>query len=436
MLTRRQTLRTLGAAGLAVPVLNACRGADPVPDQPATAGDVRLVKAAVARSTGDPADVEAVVSAVGSFAVDLWDRVGRVAGNLALSPFSIATALAMTANGTAGATARQMLEVLHVDSLTAYNAGMAALSQELASLAGPVSLADGTPDTISLASADQLFGDRGTSWERPFLTVLAKMYGAGMREVDFRADPEAARTSVNEWTSRQTHGRIPDILPQGVVDETTRLVLVNALYFKAPWETPFQESATRTAPFHRIGGGPASVPMMYGDPEGSAVYLEGRHFTGARLPYRDGRLAMTVALPAEPARADAAALAELLGPGGLLLAGEPGVAITMPRWRYRVPVDLGRALVALGMPDAFDPRLADFSPMTAQERLYVSFVLHQTFVAVDEAGTEAAAATAVGMADSAAVRSHSLVLDRPFLFVVHDTAHGTPLFVGRVADPS
>jgi serpin B len=101
-----------------------------------------------------------------------------------------------------------------------------------------------------------------------------------------------------------------------------------------------------------------------------------------------------------------------------------------------VPVDLGRTLVALGMPDAFDPRLADFSPMTAQERLYVSFVLHQTFVAVDEAGTEAAAATAVGMADSAAVRSHSLVLDRPFLFVVHDTAHGTPLFVGRVADPS
>lgn len=435
MLTRRQTLRTLGVAGLAAPALAACGGADSVQDHPA-GGDLRLVKADVARSTGDPAEIDAVVSAMSSFATDLWGRVGAVEGNLALSPFSIATALAMTANGAAGATARQMLEVLHVDSLATYNSGMAALTQELAALAGPVRLADGTGDSISLASADQLFGDRGTTWGRPFLTVLAKMYGAGMREVDFRGDPEAARVAVNAWTSGRTGGRIPDILPKGVVDEMTRLVLVNALYFKAPWENPFQKSSTRTAAFHRTGAGPVPVPMMQGDAEGPAVYLEGRHYTGARLPYRGGRLAMTVALPIQPTDGEGAALAEILGPRTLLGAGEPAVAVTMPRWRYRVPVDLGDALVALGMRDAFDSGLADFSSMTAQERLHVSFVLHQTFVAVDEDGTEAAAATAVGMADSLAIRRHSLVLDRPFLFVVHDAVHGTPLFVGRVADPS
>jgi serpin B len=431
MLTRRQTLRTLGAAGVAAPLLSACTSTDSVQDSPA-AGDLRLAKADVTRSAGDPAAVDGVVAATGSFATDLWGRVGTTGGNLALSPFSIAVALAMTANGAAGATARQMLEVLHTDSLAAYNAGMAALTQQLGDLAGPVTLPDGSRGAISLASTDQLFGDRATTWQRAFLTVLAKQYGAGMLGVDFQGDAERARRLINDWTRDQTHGRIPEILPKGIVDVTTRLVLVNALYFKAPWDTPFEKASTTDATFHRADGSTVTVPMMRGDAEGSAVFLEGEHFTGARLPYRGGRLAMTVALPS--GREDAA-LAELLGPHRLTARGEPAVAVTMPRWRYRVPTDLSDALVALGMTDAFGDR-ADFSRMTSDERLQVAFVVHQAFVAVDEDGTEAAAATAVGMAESAVIGGHALVLDHPFLFVVHDTAHGTPLFIGRVADPS
>ncbi len=432
MLTRRQTLRALGAAGVAAPLVSACG------DERSTHGltggsDLRLVKADVARSAGDPAAIDDVVAAAGSLALDLWGQVGTTDDNLALSPFSIAVALAMTANGAAGKTVRQMLQVLHVDSLATYNAGMAALTQKLESLAGPVTLRDQSTAEIALASADQLFGDRATTWQQAFLTVLAKQYGAGMRDVDFRGDPERARVLINGWTSDQTNGRIPEILPRGIVDQMTRLVLVNALYFKAPWDTPFEKSATSSAAFHRADGSKVTVPMMRGDAEGSAVYLGGQHFTGARLPYRDGTLAMTLALPT--GREDAA-LAELLGPHGLTADGEPAVAVSMPRWTYRVPTDLKDALVALGMNDAFDARSADFSRMTAEERLFISFVVHQTFVAVDEDGTEAAAATAVGMADSAAIQSHTLVLDRPFLFVIHDTAHGTPLFVGRVADPS
>jgi serpin B len=435
MLTRRQVVRAvggLGAAGIAAPGLDACTGVDSVADHPGN-HPIRLVKADVARSAGQPAAVDGVVAAVRSFATDLWGQVGGSEANLALSPYSIAVALAMTANGAASATARQMLEVLHVDSLAAHNTGMAALTQELQALAGPVTLRDDNRGAIALATADQLFGDRSVTWHRAFLTVLAKQYGAGMLDVDFQGDAEGARRLVNDWTARQTHDRIPDILPQGIVDATTRLVLVNALYIKAPWDTPFERSATGDAAFHRADGSIVQVPMMRGDAEGSAVYLAGRHFTGARLPYRGGRLAMTVAL--STAREDAA-VAELLGPHALTEAGEPAVSVTMPRWSYRVATDLGEALGALGMTDAFAAGRADFSRMTADERLHLAFVVHQTFVAVDEDGTEAAAATAVGMADSAVARSHTLVLDRPFLFVIHDTAHGTPLFVGRVADPS
>ena len=426
MLTRRDTLRALGLAAGAPPVLAACGGPDAAPAAPS----LHLVKADVARSAGDPSAADHIVAAMDAFTLDLWSQVGSGSANLALSPYSIAVALAMTSNGAAGATAQQMLRVLHVDSLAAYNAGMAALTQELALLSGAVKVA-GRTQQVQLAAANQLFGDRSVAWDRAYLTVLAKEYGAGLIDLDFQRDAEGARVVVNEWTADRTHDRIPQILPRGVVDSTTRLVLVDALYFKAPWAWQFERSATADGPFHLSGGGTVGVPMMKSLAEGSTAYLAGRHFTGARLPYGGGRLAMTVALPGAD---EPAALAELLSPGGLSAPGRGAVALTMPRWSFRVPTDLRTALVALGMADAFGDG-ADFSRMTSDERLHLQFVLHQAFIAVDEDGTEAAAATAVGVADSAVAQSHELVLDRPFLFVIHDVAHGTPLFVGRVADP-
>ena len=302
--------------------------------------------------------------------------------------------------------------------------------RKLAGLAGPVEV-NGKKGEIDLAPANQLFGDASIHFQQAFLTVLAKMYGAGMRTVDFVKAAEQARTLVNQWTAQQTHGRDPRDPAAGQRRPVTRLVLVNALYFKAPWAARSRRRATSPGAFHRADGsghGPADADDGRGRGLPRWDPLHGRP-----PPYRDGTLAMTLALPTGR---EAAALAELLGPHGLTADGEPAVAVSMPRWTYRVPTDLKDALVALGMNDAFDARSADFSRMTAEERLFISFVVHQTFVAVDEDGTEAAAATAVGMADSAAIQSHTLVLDRPFLFVIHDTAHGTPLFVGRVADPS
>jgi serpin B len=367
---------------------------------------------------------------MGAFAADLWDTLPG--GNLALSPYSIAVALAMTTNGAAGSTQQQMLDVLRVGSLASYNSGLAALTQEIEGLAGPVKLADGSHGEIALASANQLFGDRAITWRQAFLTVLAKQYGAGMRTVDFRHATEQARSLVNAWTADQTHDRIPQILPPGSVDDLTRLVLVNALYFKAPWQLPFDKESTRDGTFHRSNGVPVKVPMMKAE-AGDPTYVAGTRWEGARLPYADRTLAMTVALP-DPG-AESAALRDLLA-HGLVQKGTNDVALTMPRWTYRVATDLKQPLERLGMEQAFTAS-ADFSGMTADTELDIRDVLHQTFVSVDEAGTEAAAATAAVMQElSLPVTNHVLVLDRPFLFVVHDTAHGTPLFVGRVADPS
>lgn len=427
MLTRRQTLRTLGALGVAAPVVSACTSVDSVQDHPADS-DLRLVKADVAQSAGDSAAVAGVVEAMTAFAVDLWPELGSSSDNLAMSPYSIAVALAMTDNGARGRTAHAMNSVLHIESLATCNAGMAALTQELAGLAGPVEVA-GKKAEIELSPANQLFGDVSIHWQRAFLTVLAKQYGAGMRTVDF-GESEAARALVNDWTAQQTHDRVPEILPQGSVDAATRLVLVNALYFKAPWDSPFEKVATAPGRFHRADGSTVQAELMSTD-EGP-TYVSGLHYRGARLPYAGGTLAMTVALPT---RSESAALGELLG-GGLTGDGEPGLHLMMPRWSYRVATDLKDPLKSLGMAVAFGDA-ADFSGMTTDADLAITDVLHQTYVAVDEAGTEAAAATAVVVGEtSLPVSQHQLVLDRPFLYVVHDTAHGTPLFVGRVADPS
>ena len=249
-------------------------------------------------------------------------------------------------------------------------------------------------------------------------------------------DTEAARGLVNAWTAEQTHDRIPQIIPPGVLDALTRLVLVNALYLKAPWETPFEKGSTRPGDFHRLDGSVVRTDLMQGAVGGSLLVADG--WQALRIPYAGGALAMTVVLPDRGRLPAVDTLLREQGVAGFLADGAAGeVQLTLPSWTFRSDTPLGDVLVALGMTDAFDAEAADFDPMTEDPNgLFVSAVLHQTFIAVDEDGTEAAAATAVVMQDSAVLVSDRLVVDRPFLFVVHDTAHGTPYFLGRVLDPS
>jgi serine protease inhibitor len=270
-----------------------------------------------------------------------------------------------------------------------------------------------------------LWGQRGLTWKQGFLDALARDFGTGMRVVDFERATEEARAAINEWTSERTHAKIPQILAPGAVNSATRLVLVNAIYLKAPWQYPFAKDMTRDGAFHLADGSVVEVPMMTGADK-PAQYVEVAGVRAVRLPYFGGTLAMTIVLDdAGPETVQALAAA---GP-------TESASVTMPSFTFRLPAQLKPVLSQLGLGVAFSDE-ADFSGMTDDAALTIDEVVHEAFISVDEAGTEAAAATAVVMRDlSLVVPMHDVTVDRPFTFVIHDTTFGTPLFVGRVEDP-
>jgi serine protease inhibitor len=419
-MTRRDVLRaaTLSAVGVgAFPLVTGC-GRQPskvVSTGLATSPAMRLVADRTARRPG--------ARVVQSFGTDLFRAMALKDGNLVCSPYSVAVALGMTRNGARGSTAAEMDHVLHATSAAGLNIGLNALTQHI--------------ERLGLDAANSLWGQHGVRWERPFLDALAESYGTGMRQVDYIHDSEAARQAINAWTSDQTHAKIPGLLPRGIVDPTTRLVLVNAIYLKAPWAVPFEKSLTQDQPFTRADGSIVNVPMMQSDAQTQVAFARGPGWQAVDLPYDGGGLAMLVVVP------DAGRLEDLVRGfdvdllGTMLTGLRPtGVALRLPRWTFRTQVLLNEVLAGLGMPTAFTPA-ADFAAMTRDEALEIAAVVHEAFIAVDEQGTEASAATGVVMAVSAARRPDvQLTVDRPFLFVLHDTATGTPLFIGRVSDPS
>jgi len=336
-------------------------------------------------------------------AARLYAALATEPGNLALSPHSVAVALGLAAYGARGKTLDEIRAVVGDEGR-------------------PV---DGGTE-VELSSANRLFGQQGLTWQADL--------GALLTQVDY-ADTEAARKTINAWTSEQTRERIPEIVPDGVLDAETLLVLVNALYLKAAWADPFDAGITAVADFHLDGGGAVPVPTMWnvlGAQTGS-----GDGWRSARLPYVGGRVAMTVVLPDPGQLPDVEAGVAALGWGHLLEApGHERLELRLPRFTVRSAARLREVLEALGMPTAFTDD-ADFSGLTAEAQLKISEVLHQAFVAVDEAGTEAAAATAIAMQRAGGMPAPPVpfVVDRPFLFAIHEVDHGTPLFVGRVTDP-
>jgi serpin B len=434
MLNRRNLLQLValaGAGALAPVVLGGCSSSEGM--KPSALG---LAMSDVERSGGLTDSVPEAVAALGGLMGQLLGRLGGRPGNLVLSPYSVQVALAMTACGARGRTAREMLGVLGVDDVDQLGGGLGALSRHLEGLAGEKKRADGSSARLTLDTANGLFGQRGTAWEQGFLDVLARDFAAGMLMVDYKTAPERARSLINGWTAGRTHHRIEEIVPAEAVDALTRLVLVNALYLKAPWETPFEKSVTRPGPFRRADGSTVEAKLMAGLLE-DASYAETADWQSVRLPYAGRGLAMTVVLPREGAMARTWDVVVRGGVANLLAAPRPrAVQLTLPKWTLRARVPLADTLSDLGMPTAFDATHADFSGMTRQERLHISAVLHETLIAVNEEGTEAAAATAVVAGTLAAPVAVQMTVDRPFLYVIHDVRHGAPLIVGRVDDPT
>ena len=437
MLTRRDFVRygILAGSGSVAALLAGCGGQRSM--TPPVRDDGQQVRSLVARSATDPTLAAGAAGVVRAFTADLYRRLARADGNLVCSPYSVAVALGMTRTGARGRTAAEMDRVLHSNDAVRLDAALGAVEAVLEQRSGTVRRTDGSKAKVELHVANSLWGQRGYAWQSSFLETLARYYGAGLRLVDY-GDPEAARSRINAWTSTQTQRRIDNLIPEGVLDALTRLVLVNALYLKAPWERPFEVSRTANGPFHRTNGSPVAVPMMRSEIH-EARYAGGAGWQAAELRYAGNELAMTVILPD---RGTLQALQDDLDGDQLALilrAPQPvGVLdLQIPKWTFRTSASLKETLIALGMPSAFDDRTADFSGMTGNRELSISAVEHQAFIAVDEAGTEAAAATAVSATlTSAGPEPVAMVVDRPFLFVIHDIPTGTPLFLGRVADPS
>lgn len=440
---RRDSLR-LGLLGLAVlggaGTLGACSsgsrrdgGGEPEPDVP---GDIELVSSDVRRAAGDPSLVPDVVSGLQDLAGGLYDGLAAEPGNVVLSPYSVLVALGMTLTGAAGATAQEMRAVLGAGDLgDRWHKGVNALTAHVDGLAGAQERADGSEADLTLKSANQLFGQRGVAWERDFVDHVAKEYGAPLRAVDFEGATEQARVLINDWVEQQTEGRIVDLVPADVLDPLTRLVLVNAVYLKAPWESPFEKGLTTTGAFRRVDGSNVDAELMQ-RPDVSGAVASGQGWRAAVVPYAGRRLAMSIVLPDEGAFD---AVEREVSAGGFTRLTQDAratvVDLTLPKWSFRTAAPLKELLMALGMPTAFGA--ADFTPMTETDLdLVIAEVLHQGFIAVDEEGTEAAAATAVVMAETSAPIAEPFVVDRPFLFAIHDLEHRAPLFVGRVVDPT
>ena len=406
-------LRTLALTGL-VAVLAGCGLAartDPPAQQPVP-----------------PADAIALRDGNARFAGRLLATLARGPQNVALSPASISQAVSMAFAGARGTTAAQIAAALDFTLPPArLSAAFAGVDHSLAAVNGP---------GHELDVANAMYGQAGLGFRRAFLALMARDYTAGLRTADFARDAAAARAEINAWVAAQTKGKVPQLMGPGDVDQTTRLVLVNAVYLDAKWLQPFSHGDTFAAPFHAPAD-TVKVPTMH--QTGVFGYVQGAGYQALELPYEGGRLAFDVLLPSPGGYGSL--LSRLGGEGPLpLLAGlrRTQVAVALPKFRLTSHVELAGPLSALGMRVAFDPGRADLSGIAGMPGdLYIHAVVHEAYLSVDEAGTQAAAATGIGITGTAvpAPPRTRFIVDRPFAFVLRDTRTGAVLFMGSVANP-
>ena len=372
-------------------------------------------------------DVKQLAQDGNAFAFDLYARLAEQEGNLFFSPYSISTALGMTYAGARGDTETEMAETLHFT-----------LPQERLHKANGALIADldgtGKNRGYQLSIANRLWGRRGDEFLAPFLEVNRRDYGAEFQQLDFGADADAARNTINQWVEDQTNQKIKELLKPNVITGQTVLVLTNAIYFKGDWANRFKKSATHDRVFHVNAETEVEVPTMMQNEK----FLNGHDelVQILEMPYEGNDVVMTILLPVErgglaevESQLSSAKLTEWLA-----LMQESEIDVWLPKFKMTSEFQLNGALSEMGMPSAFDSR-ADLSGLTGSPGLYISAVVHKAFVDVNEEGTEAAAATAVVVAEAAALVDQFRA-DHPFLFLIRDKHTGGILFMGRVTDPS
>jgi len=367
-----------------------------------------------------------------AFALDLYGRLCGQPGNLFFSPYSISTALAMTYAGARGETAAEMGGTLRFplkgpELHGAFRALMAQIN------------APGRQRQFRLTVANALWGQKSYGFLPGYLKLIEQNYGARLTELDFASAAEKARAAINDWVSKATNEKIKDIIPQGALSPLTRLVLTNAIYFYGKWAVPFGKESTHEAPFWPSPEKSVKVPTMH--KTASFPYAATDECQALEMPYRGGEVSMIILLPKK--KDGLTALEKSLSAAKLnsLLAvlKRRRVVVSLPKFKFAAQFGLKDVLMSMGMKTAFSLDRADFSGMNGgKEPLCISAVLHKAFVAVDEEGTEAAAATAVMMVGTAMPVEPPAVFraDHPFLFIIRHRPSGSILFMGRVINPA
>jgi serpin B len=381
--------------------------------------------------SGAEAGAKAAAEAGNAFALDLFAKLSSKRDNLFFSPHSVHVALAMALAGARGDTAAEMGKVLHLPADGSPGT--------FESLLAHLNEAGGEKDApaFRLEVANALWGQKGYAFSQEYIDIVRARFGGELTDVDFRKAAEAARRTINGWVEKRTEKRIVDLIPPGLLDADTRLVLTNAIYMKSAWEEQFKVGATADLPFYLEGRkSTVKAPLMHRT--GHYLHRAGKGFAAVEIPYAEGRLSMLVLLPDN---ANGLPTIEKDLPkaiADLKDMGERRVDLWLPRFKLASEVPMTETLRALGMTKAMAPG-ADFSGIEPRKELYISDVLHKAFVDVNEEGTEAAAATAVVMRLGAAPAEEKPVVfkaDRPFLFLIRHRDTGAILFLGRVLDPT
>jgi serpin B len=410
----------------------------PTPAYVPTAPNVTHSAVAASLSPAQLSAETAAGQSIDAFAESLYGQIQSEpggSGNLFLSPASIATALAMTYAGAQGETATQIAAALHTELDADTLAG------DFGSLIADLNSAGQNGaggNNFSLSAADALWGQQGFSFMAPFLNLMQADFDGGLHQVDFVNAAEAARQTINNWVTQETNNKIQNLVPEGALNDMTRLVLTNALYFNGQWATPFNASLTQIAAFTLGSGGVVQVPTM--DAANFYPYMQSDGYQVLELPYEGDRLAMDVILPSAATGLAGLNASQLPADLGNWLQGlaPQQVAVSLPKFQMTAQFNLIQPLEALGVTDAFSSH-ADFSGISTSAPLSISAVVHKAFINVDEAGTEAAAATGIGVGITAIVAPITPPIvfnaDHPFLILIRDTQSGSVLFMGQVANP-
>ena len=403
---------------------------------------VETVRSSLARNTAPQlteTDLVTLAADQAAFAVSLYQTVAASPGsdgkNLFLSPHSVSTALAMAYAGARGATKAEMKTALHYGLADdALHGGFDYLDLALSSRGQNAKAKDGRPFRLSVANS--VWAQKGATFEAPFLDTLAVSYGAGVNVVDFSGATEAARVTIDGWVEEKTESRIKELIQKDTLDPATRLILVNAVYFNAAWSTKFTDGATAPAAFTKLDSSVVQVATMHTAMTGG--YTKDAAFEAIELPYDGGETSMLVIAPT---RGTFTAFESSLTGAKVLdvLAGleQKPVRLSFPKAKLDGRFDLVESLMAMGMKTAFSGG-ADFGGISSTEALQIGAVVHQTFLDIDEGGTEAAAATEIGFIESSYQEPPaylSMDVDRPYLVAIVDRPTKTLLFLGRILDP-